>query len=131
MLKYRSTVGGLLMILAGGLLLYGTLAKQDAANVVMAYLAVHTLAMIVGVVIIGLSAKNAADVDLIGQIFEGMVRASTSLSMYRIYSATHQFELARALNVLHVKASTFHSYYTTGKFDKVSCSLPRFYLVLQ
>ena len=37
-----------------------------------------------------------------------------------IYSATHQFELARALNVLHVKASTFHSYYTTGKFDKVS-----------
>ena len=45
-----------------------------------------------------------------------------------IYSATHQFELARALNVLHVKASTFHSYYTTGKFDKVSCSLPRFYL---
>ena len=91
MLKYRSTVGGLLMILAGVLLLYGTLAKKDAANVVMAYLAVHTLAMIVGVVIIGLSAKNAADVDLIGQIFEGMVRASTSLSMYRIYSATHEY----------------------------------------
>ena len=45
-----------------------------------------------------------------------------------IYSATHQFELARALNVLHVKASTFHSYYTTGKFDKVSYNLPRFYL---
>ena len=36
-----------------------------------------------------------------------------------IYSATHQFQLARALNVLHVKASTFHSFYTTGKFDKV------------
>ena len=51
------------MILAGVLLFYGTLAKIDAANVVMAYLAAHTKAMLVIVVVIGLSAKTAADAD--------------------------------------------------------------------
>ena len=69
------------MILAGVLLFYGTLAKIDAANVVMAYLAAHTKAMLVIVVVIGLSAKTAADTDSVGEFFEGLVRASTSLSM--------------------------------------------------
>ena len=35
------------------------------------------------------------------------------------YSPEHQFQLTKALNVLHIKPSTFHSYYTSGKYDKV------------
>ena len=35
------------------------------------------------------------------------------------YSAEHQFQLTKALAVLHIKPSTFHSYYTSGKYDKV------------
>ena len=90
------------MILAGGLLFYGTLAKKDATNVVMAYLAVHTLAMILVVVIIGLSAKKAADVDSVGQAFEVLVRALTSL-----------YCLCTRITQLHInipeRASTFRS----------------------
>ena len=78
------------MILAGVLLFYGTLAKIDAANVVMAYLAAHTKAMLVIVVVIGLSAKTAADTDSVGEVFEGLVRASTSLSMCKNHWAAHQ-----------------------------------------
>ena len=35
------------------------------------------------------------------------------------YSPEHQFKLTKALNVLHIKPSTFHSYYTSGKYHKV------------
>ena len=40
------------------------------------------------------------------------------------YSTEHQFKLTKALAVLHIKPSTFHSYYTSGKYDKVSTYLP-------
>ena len=83
------------MILAGILLFYGTLAKIDAANVVMAYLTAHTKAMRVIVVVIGLSAKTAADADSVGGVSEGLVRASTSKSMYKNHSAAHLNSRAR------------------------------------
>ena len=35
------------------------------------------------------------------------------------YSVEHQFKLTKALALLHIKPSTFHSYYTSGKYDKV------------
>ena len=80
------------MILAGILLFYGTLAKIDAANVVMAYLTAHTKAMLVIVVVIGLSAKTAADADSVGGVFEGLVRASTSLSVQKSLGSTSKFQ---------------------------------------
>ena len=74
--------GGKLMILAGGLLLWGALANaklnKGAKNAILAYLVVHALAMLVIVVVIGLSAITAAQYS-VGQAFEGLVRALTSL----------------------------------------------------
>ncbi len=35
------------------------------------------------------------------------------------YSAEHQLKLTKALVFLHIKPSTFHSYYTSGKYDRV------------
>ena len=35
------------------------------------------------------------------------------------YSAENQLKLTKALVILHIKPSTFHSYCTSGKYDRV------------